>query len=71
VLARWAAVLLACGSVATVATGVMPQYERLFAFPTGVALVGLGYSLWHAQRATVARSVASAPSSQLDAVGAK
>jgi hypothetical protein len=71
VLARWAAVLLACGSVATVATGVMPQYERLFAFPTGVALIGLGYSVWHAQRAPVARSIASAVSSQLEPAGAK
>jgi hypothetical protein len=71
VLARWAAVLLACGSVATILTGVMPQYERLFAFPTGIALVGLGYSLWHAQRASVARSATSAVSSQLEAAGAK
>jgi hypothetical protein len=71
VLARWAAVVLACGSVATVATGVMPQYERLFAFPTGVALIGLGYSVWHAQRAPAARSITKAVSSQLEPVGAK
>jgi hypothetical protein len=71
VLARWAAVLLACGSVATVATGVMPQYERLFAFPTGVALIGLGYSVWHAQRTLAARSATSAVRSQLEPAGAK
>ena len=70
VLARWAAVLLACGSVATILTGVMPQYERLFAFPTGVALIGLGYSVWQAQRAPVAR-ITSAVSSQLEPAGAK
>jgi hypothetical protein len=63
-------VLLACGSVATILTGVMPQYERLFAFPTGVALIGLGYSVWHAQR-PAARSVTSAVSAQLEPAGAK
>lgn len=71
VLARWAALLLACGSVATVATGLLPQYERLFAFPTGVALIGLGYSVWHAQRAPVTRSITNAATSHLEAAGAK
>jgi len=71
VLARWAAVLLACGSVATIMTGVMPQYERLFAFPTAVALIGLGCSVWQAQRAPVARSATSAVSSHLEPSGAK
>ena len=69
VLARWASVLLACGSVATILTGVMPQYERLFAFPTGVALIGLGYSVWHAQRVPATRSTTSAVSSQLEPAG--
>src|SRR5438477_1483561 len=50
VLARWAAALLALGTLATIAVGLVPQYERLFAIPTGLALVGLGYSLWRAQR---------------------
>jgi hypothetical protein len=49
----------------------MPQYERLFAFPTGVALIGLGYSVWQAQRASAARTVSSAVSSQLEPAGAK
>jgi hypothetical protein len=71
VLARWAAVLLAVGSLATVATGMVPQYERLFAFPTGVALVGLGWSLWRTQRGPAARHVPSPVSSQLDLAGAK
>lgn len=70
VLARWAAALLATGAFATVATGIMPQYERLLAFPTGVALVGLGYSLWRAQRIPAARTVPSPDSSQLDLAGA-
>ena len=71
VLARWASALLAVGSLATIATGVVPQYERLFAFPTGVALVGLGWSLWRAQRSPVARHVPGSVSKQLDLAGAK
>ena len=51
VLARWAAALLALGTLATIAVGLVPRYERLFALPTGLALVGLGYSLWREQRA--------------------
>jgi len=47
VLARWAAALLAAGTVATLAIPLLPQsLERPFAFPTGIALIGLGYSLW-------------------------
>lgn len=47
VLARWAAVVLAVGTGATLAIPLLPMInERLFAVPTGVALIGLGYSLW-------------------------
>jgi hypothetical protein len=71
VLARWAAALLAVGSLATIATGMLPQYERLFAFPTGIALVGLGWSLWRTQRSHVARNVSGTVRTQLDPVGAR
>jgi hypothetical protein len=71
VLARWAAVLLALGTLATVATGMVPQYERLFPLPTGLALVGLGYSLWRQQRAPAARPVPSPVSSQPELAGAR
>ena len=71
VLARWASVLLALGTLATIAVGVFPQYERLFAFPTGLALVALGYSLWRDQRAPAATHALKPVSSQFDAVGAK
>jgi hypothetical protein len=72
VLARWAAALLAGGTVATIAIPVLPQVnERLFAIPTGVALVGLGYSLWREQRTSAGRPVPSPVSSQLDPAGAK
>jgi hypothetical protein len=48
VLARWAALLLAIGAIATpVLVSVLPDsLIRLAAIPVGVALVGLGYSLW-------------------------
>jgi hypothetical protein len=51
ILARWAAALLAVGTLATVAIPLLPQInQRLFAIPVGVAMVGLGYSLWRDQR---------------------
>jgi hypothetical protein len=60
ILARWAAVVLAAGSVATLAIPLLPQVnQRLFAIPTGVALVGLGYSLWREQHAPAVRPVLS------------
>jgi hypothetical protein len=53
VLARWAAVLLAVGTSATVALAVLPEsFNRPFAVPTGIALIGLGISLWRDQRIT-------------------
>jgi hypothetical protein len=71
VLARWAAVLLALGTLATIAVGLVPQYERLFALPTGLALVALGYSLWHDQRAPAAPPILDPVSSPLDAARAR
>lgn len=57
-LARWAAALLALGTLSTIAIPLLPQVnERLFAVPTGIALIGLGYSLWREQRAPVAGPV--------------
>jgi hypothetical protein len=57
VLARWASALLAVGTLSAIGAGIVPQYERLFAIPTGLALVGLGYSLWRAQRTSAALPV--------------
>ncbi|MHA7223989.1 hypothetical protein ACX80S_16985 [Arthrobacter sp. RHLT1-20] len=72
VLARWAAVLLAAGSVATLAIPLLPQVnERLFAIPTGVALVGLGYSLWRDQRSGAVRSLSQKTSFPLNPARAK
>ena len=71
ILARWAAALLAVGAVATLAIPLVPQVNfRLFAIPTGVALAGLGYSLWRDQRTPAARTVPSAVGSQVHPAGA-
>ncbi|MFL5305554.1 MAG: hypothetical protein ACJ8F1_10080 [Polyangia bacterium] len=58
VLARWAAALLAVAGVASAVLSVMPDaLYRLIALPNGIAMIGLGHSLWrtaarHASRAT-------------------
>jgi hypothetical protein len=53
VLARWAAAFLALGGVVTLALTVMPDaFYRLLAFPNGIAMIGLGYSLWLSARTT-------------------
>lgn len=51
VLARWATVLLAAGGVITILLSVMPDaFYRLLAFPNGIAMIGLGWSLWATTR---------------------
>ena len=51
VLARWAAVLLAVGGVVSVALAVLPDaFYRLLAYPNGLAMIALGYSLWSTAR---------------------
>jgi peptidyl-tRNA hydrolase len=53
VLARWAALLLAASTTATVALAVLPEsFNRPMAVPEGVALIALGISLWRDQSAT-------------------
>jgi hypothetical protein len=71
ILARWAAALLAVGTTASIAIPFLPQInERLFAVPTGVALIGLGYSLW-LERRTAGRSLPDAARLPLDPALAK
>jgi hypothetical protein len=49
--ARWAAALLAYGTVSALALSVLPEsFSRPFAVPTGVALIGLGVALYRDQR---------------------
>ncbi len=72
VLARWAAVLLAAGTVATIGVVLFPDVNfRLFALPIGVAMIGLGYSLWRDGRGTATQPTPTAVSSQPDLAGAK
>jgi len=52
VLTRWAAALLAVAGLATAVLAMMPDsIYRLLAFPNGIAMVALGYSLWKVARA--------------------
>ena len=51
VLTRWATLLLAAGGVITILLSVAPDaFYRLLAFPNGIAMIGLGYSLWATTR---------------------
>jgi hypothetical protein len=51
VLARWAAALLAVSTVATASLAFLPSgFDRPMAVPEGIALIGLGVSLWRDQR---------------------
>ena len=51
VLARWAAALLALGGILSVLLALMPDaFYRLLAWPNGIAMIGLGYSLWRSTR---------------------
>ncbi len=69
ILSRWAAVLLAVGTVASLLIPVLPQINfRLFAVPVAIAMIGLGYSLWRDQRPVAVRPVPNTP--QLDPAGA-
>jgi hypothetical protein len=55
VLPRWAAALLAVAGLATAALAMMPDsLYRLLAFPNGIAMIVLGYSLWQVARNDVA-----------------
>ena len=61
VLARWAAVLLAVGGLVSILLSVMPDaFYRFLAFPNGIALVALGYSLWRNARTDATPSSAPA-----------
>jgi hypothetical protein len=51
VLTRWATVLLAVSGPISAALSMMPDaLYRLLAFPNGIAMIALGYSLWRGQR---------------------
>jgi hypothetical protein len=55
IVARWAAALLAVGTIATASLAVLPEsFNRPMAVPVGIALIGLGLSLWRNPRSSVA-----------------
>jgi hypothetical protein len=65
VLARWAAVLLAVGGVASVVLSMMPDaFYRLLAFPNGIAMIGLGYSLWREKHIVIPEPAPSVRASE-------
>jgi hypothetical protein len=72
VLARWAAALLAVGGVVSAALAVMPDaFYRLLAFPNGIALVALGYSLWRIGRNDTTAPSADGRAARLAPAGAE
>ena len=72
VLARWASALLAVAAVATAAIPLLPMVnQRLFAVPNGIAMIGLGWSLWREQRSPAAEPGTGTMSAVLDPAGAR
>jgi hypothetical protein len=66
VLPRWASALLAVAGLATAVLSLMPDsLYRLLAFPNGIAMIVLGYSLWQ-----VARTDATTQSNLVDTASA-
>ena len=62
VLARWAAALLAVSTVSTAALAVLPEaFNRPLAVPEGIALIGLGVSLWRSPRDVPAVTTTTSP----------
>jgi hypothetical protein len=67
VLARWAALAVVFASVSTLLIPLLPHaVGRYAAVPMGIALIGLGHSLWSDQRVAVAGSVPDRTSRRLD-----
>ena len=51
ILAPWASLLLAAGTTSALALSMLPEsFNRPFAVPVGIALLGLGVSLWRDSR---------------------
>src|SRR5919106_1754604 len=65
VLPRWASALLAVGGLVSVALSFMPDaFYRLLAFPNGIAMIALGYSLWNEKSVVIPEAVPSVSGSQ-------
>lgn len=67
VLVRWASALLAVSGLVSAALSVMPEaFYRFLAWPNGIAMVALGYSLWQSTR-TSAPAYDATPAPRLTA----
>jgi hypothetical protein len=72
VLARWASVLLAVSGVISAALFLMPDaFYRLLAFPNGIAMIGLGCSLWLTTRTATTTEPTAAATQHLTPAGAE
>jgi hypothetical protein len=71
VLTRWATALLAAGGIVSGALSVLPDaFYRLIAFPNGIALIVLGYSLWRTARHVATTQPTAAPPGNVTTAGA-
>jgi hypothetical protein len=72
VLARWAAALLAVAAVATMTIPLLPMVnQRLFAVANGIAMIGLGWSLWREQRSAETDPASGVATAELDPAGTR
>jgi hypothetical protein len=72
ILSRWAAGLLAVsGPLAVILTMIGHPINRIAAVPMGIALIGLGYSLWSERRAPVSEPVPGRASLELSPTAAE
>jgi hypothetical protein len=70
IVARWAALLLSVGALASLLAGVLPDSMfRTATFPTAIAMIGLGYSLWREKHIVIPESAPSVSTSQLKPAG--
>lgn len=61
VLARWAGALLALATISALALSALPEsFNRPFAVPMGIALIGLGLSLWRSAASESTAAIAAA-----------
>jgi len=72
VLSRWACALLAVGGVASAVLSMMPDaFYRFLAFPNGIAMIGLGWSLWSTARGQLAMDRTAVPGARVTTAGAR
>jgi len=69
-VSRWASALFAYSTISVLSLKFLPEsFSRPFAVPTGIALIGLGVSLWRGQRQPAEVVAAPAPTPVAVAAG--